>query len=190
MTKRTLFVGCALTLLVAAMAVPTAEAKETRTVTTQTHEIYINAPAQKIWAAITTSEWTERYGYRGKVEYELEPGGAFRAFATPGMMEMGMPEVVVDGEVVEAEAPTKLVQTYRFLFSEQTKAEGFSTLTWEIEDTGAGFSRLTLTHQLDGQPIMAGMVGSPFSQMGTGGWGWILSDLKSVLETGRRLGEE
>jgi hypothetical protein len=36
---------------------------------------------------------------------------------------------------------------------------------------------------------MAGMVGSPFSQMGAGGWSWILSDMKSVLETGKRLGE-
>lgn len=157
---------------------------------TQSYELYIGATPEKVWDAITTSEWTQRYGYQGRVEYELEPGGAFRAFATPAMVEMGMPEVVVDGEVVEAKPPHKLVQTYRFLFGEETKAEGFSTLTWEIEDTGAGFCRLTLTHDVSGAPIMAGMVSSKFSLMGTGGWSWILSDLKSVLETGKALGGE
>ena len=48
----------------------------------------------------------------------------------------------------------------------------------------AGFSRLTVVHELEGAPIMAGMVSSKFSDMGTGGWAWILSDLKTVLETG------
>lgn len=167
---------------------PAAEA-ETPMTTTQTYELYIAATPQEIWDAITTSAWTTRYGYRGPVDYDLEPDGAFRAHATPAMKSMGMPEVVVDGEVVEVDAPTRLVQTYRFLFNEDTRAEGFTRLTWEIEDTGAGFSRLTLTHDLDGAPIMAGMVGSPFSQMGTGGWSWILSDLKTVLETGKALGE-
>jgi hypothetical protein len=44
-----------------------------------------------------------------------------------------------------------------------------------------------VTHELEGAPIMAGMVASKFSEMGTGGWAWILSDLKSVLETGRTM---
>ena len=35
--------------------------------------------------------------------------------------------------------------------------------------------------------IPAGMVASKFSEMGTGGWAWILSDLKSLLETGRSM---
>jgi hypothetical protein len=35
---------------------------------------------------------------------------------------------------------------------------------------------------------MASMVGAPFNEMGTGGWSWILSDLKSVLETGSAMG--
>jgi hypothetical protein len=38
-----------------------------------------------------------------------------------------------------------------------------------------------------GAPIMAGMVASKFSEMGTGGWSWILSDMKSVLETGSSM---
>jgi uncharacterized protein YndB with AHSA1/START domain len=103
------------------------------------------------------------------------------------MKAMGLPEVIVDGEVIEANPPYKLVQTYRFLFSEETKSEGFTRLTWEISDSGSGFSRLALTHELEGAPGMAAATASPFSTTGSGGWSWILSDLKTLLETGRTL---
>jgi uncharacterized protein YndB with AHSA1/START domain len=157
-------------------------------ITTQIHEIYIKATPLAIWDAITKPEWTERYGYGGRVEYDLKKGGQFKAFATPPMRAMGMAEVVIDGEVVEVNPPNKLVQTYRFLFNDAMKSEGFTRITWEIEEAAPGFSRLTVTHDLEGAPIMASLVSSKFSEMGTGGWSWILSDLKSVLETGTRLG--
>ena len=79
--------------------------------------------------------------------------------------------------------------SYRFLFSPQNEAEGFTRLTHEIEDTGQGFCRLTVTHELDGAPLMAQATSTPFSTRGGGGWPWIISDLKSVLETGKRLNE-
>ena len=100
---------------------------------------------------------------------------------------MCMPDVVVDGVVESADPPRKLVHTYRFLFNDATKAEGFTRVTWEIEKVAAGFSRLTVVHELEGAPIMAGMVASKFSEMGAGGWAWILSDMKSVLETGSSM---
>jgi uncharacterized protein YndB with AHSA1/START domain len=156
-------------------------------VTTQVHEIYIKADAQAIWDAITRPEWTSRYAYKGSVDYDLRPGGAFRARSTPEMVSFGLPEVAIDGEVVESDPPRKLVQTYRFLFSDAMKAEGFTRLTWEIEPTQSGFCRLTVTHELEGAPTMAGMVGGKFSEMGGGGWSWILSDLKSLLETGKPM---
>jgi uncharacterized protein YndB with AHSA1/START domain len=153
-------------------------------VTTQVYEVYIKAAPRAIWEAITSPEWTAKYGYKGRVHYDLRPGGAFRAHATPQMLQMGMPDVLIDGEVIEADPPRKLVQTYRFLFGPETKAEGFTRITWEIEPATAGFSRLTVTHELEGAPIMAAMVSSKFSEMGTGGWSWILSDMKSLIETG------
>jgi uncharacterized protein YndB with AHSA1/START domain len=163
-------------------------ATDTKTsVTTQVYEVYIKAAPKAIWDAITSPEWTAKYGYKGRVDYDLKPGGAFRAHATPDMLKFGLPDVVVDGEVIEADPPRKLVQTYRFLFNADMKAEGFTRITWEIEPTASGFSRLTVTHELEGAPIMAGMVASKFSEMGTGGWAWILSDMKTVLETGSAM---
>jgi uncharacterized protein YndB with AHSA1/START domain len=154
--------------------------------TTQIYEVYIRATPEAIWDAITKPEWTERYGYRGRVEYDLRPGGAYRAFATKEMKAMGAPEVLIDGAVVEADPPRKLIQTYRFLFGPEFTAEGFTRVTWEISQAG-GFSRLTVTHELKGAPKMAAAVASKFSEQGSGGWSWILSDLKSLLETGKTL---
>ena len=155
---------------------------------TQIFEVYIKAQPEAIWEAITTPEWTARYGYQGPVEYDLRPGGAYKARASKDMLAagMGIPEVVVDGEVIESDPPRKLVHTYRFLFSPEMAAEGFTRVTWEIESAGT-FSRLTVTHETANAPITAGMIASKFSLQGSGGWTWILSDLKSLLETGKTL---
>jgi uncharacterized protein YndB with AHSA1/START domain len=161
--------------------------QETRIATTQVYEVYIKAPADAIWEAITSKEWSVKYGYQGPVEYELRPGGAYRAYSTPPMKSMGMPDVIIDGTVEVADRPRKLVHTYRFLFNDAMKAEGFTRVTWEIEKVASGFCRLAVVHELEGAPIMASMVASRFSEMGAGGWAWILSDMKSVLETGSSM---
>ena len=160
---------------------------KTGVATTQVYEVYIRASQQAIWDAITSPEWTVKYGYRGAIEYELRPGGAYKAHSSADMQAFGMPDVVIDGTVEHADPPHKLVHTYRFLFSEEMKAEGFTRVTWEIEKVSANFSRLTVVHELEGAPIMAQMVANKFSEMGGGGWAWILSDLKSLLETGSSM---
>ena len=155
--------------------------------TTQVYEVYIKAPPDAIWNAITSREWTVKYGYQGAAEYELRPGGKYRAHASADMRAMGLPDVLIDGEVEEADPPRKLVHTYRFLFGDETKAEGFTRVTWEITKVAASFCKLTVVHELEGAPIMANMVAAEFSEQGTGGWSWILSDMKSVLETGSSM---
>jgi uncharacterized protein YndB with AHSA1/START domain len=163
-------------------------ATDTKTgVTTQVFEIYIKATPQRIWEAITSPEWNAKYGYQCPTEYELRPGGVYRVRATREMQGVGIPEVIIDGAVEQVDAPRKLVQTFRFLTSAEMRAEGFTRVTWEIEQVHTGFCRLTVVHELEGAPIMAGMVASKFSEMGTGGWSWILSDMKSVLETGSSM---
>ena len=120
-------------------------ATATGVTTTQVYEIYIKATPDAIWHAITAPDWTERYGYKGAIEMELRPGGSYRALANPGMKAMGMPDVVIDGVVEESDPPRRLVHTYRFLFSDVMKDEGFTRLTWEIEQVSDS-CRLTVTH--------------------------------------------
>jgi uncharacterized protein YndB with AHSA1/START domain len=166
---------------------PTA-AQESMNTTTHIHEIYIKAPAAAIWDAVTSPEWTKKYGYRAESEYELKAGGKFRAKATAEMRSFGLPEVVVDGEVIEASPPNKLVQTYRFLFNDEHRQEGFTRITWEIVPTELEFCRVTITHEIPASaPKMRGAVTSKFNTQGGGGWTWILSDLKSLLETGKPM---
>ena len=50
---------------------------------------------------------------------------------------MGAPDVVVDGEVIEADPPRRLVQTWRMVMDEAMTAEGFTRLTYEIEESPA-----------------------------------------------------
>ncbi len=147
--------------------------------TMQVYRIYIKASAQAIWDAITTPEWTVRYGYQAPVEYELRPGGAYRGLASAAMKEAGAPDVVVDGEVIEADPPHKLVQTWRATWLE----EGHTRLTYEIEEQPHGVTRLTLTHDTEGAPLTAAQVHGDIPEAG-GGWPQTLSDLKTLLETG------
>jgi uncharacterized protein YndB with AHSA1/START domain len=101
------------------------------------------------------------------------------------MREMGAPEVLIDGEVLESEAPLRLVQTWRAHFTPETSAEGFTRLTWELEEEPPGITRLTVTHDVANAPAVAlATAGDDPLGQGGGGWAWILSDLKTFLETG------
>jgi uncharacterized protein YndB with AHSA1/START domain len=159
-----------------------------KAVTTQTYSVYIKATPDTIWDALTTSQWTQRYGYGGRVDYELSPGGAYRAYASEAMLACGAPEVVVDGEVVEAEAPRRLEQTWNPLFDPQIAAEASTRLTFELERVEGDVTKVTLTHDLEGAPSTAAIVGGTIREAG-GGWSFVLSDLKTLLETGSSLHE-
>jgi len=50
--------------------------------TTQVYRVYIKATPEAIWDAITKPEWTERYGYCGRVDYDLRPGGTYTGYTT------------------------------------------------------------------------------------------------------------
>jgi uncharacterized protein YndB with AHSA1/START domain len=157
--------------------------------TIQVYRVYIRATPDAIWAAITDPDWTERYGYGGRAEYELRPGGSFRLLASAEMRAQGVPEVAVDGEVIEADPPRKLVQTWRLAMEASLSAEGFTRLTYEIEPLEGGVTKLTITHDLTGTPVHAGLVAGEMEDTGAGGgWAWVLSGLKTVLETGGSLG--
>ena len=166
------------------MTAPTATS-----VTTQVYRVYIKATPQAVWDAITQPEWTEKYGYGGLASYDLRPGGKYSVAPGAAMRAYpGVPDVIVDGEVIEADPPHKLVQTFRMLMDPEMAAEGFTRLTHEIEQIGGGATRLTVIHELENAPKLAVVVrGELESQGAGGGWSWILSDLKSLLETGAPL---
>lgn len=159
-----------------------------RSVGTQVYQVYIKATPQAIWDAITKPEWSERYGYHVRNDFDLRRGGAFKAYSNEGMLAAGAPEIAVDGEVVEADPPRKLVTTWRMVMDPDLAAEGFSRLTYEISEGQGGVSKLTVIHEVEGKPGLAAVLSGSMEHTGAGGgWHWVLSDLKSLLETGSSM---
>jgi uncharacterized protein YndB with AHSA1/START domain len=156
--------------------------------TVQVYRVYIEATPEAIWEAITTPEWTGRYGYAMLVDYELKAGGAFRVQANEGMLALGCPEEISDGEVVEVDAPRRLVQTWRMTMTPELAAEAYTRVTFEIEPVRGGVCRVTVTHDVTGAPLWAAVLRGDQEMIGAGGgWSEILSGLKTLLETGRQL---
>ena len=158
--------------------------------TTQMYRVFIKVAPQAVWDAITDPAWTRRYGWGGVAEYELAPGGSFamraseEAKAAAEGRGFSLPDVLLDGEVLEVDPPRRLVQTWRRLMDPETEAEGFTRLTYEIEETSPGITRLTVTHELEGAPRVAVLVAGEDPRMAGTGWDWVLSDLKTLLESG------
>jgi uncharacterized protein YndB with AHSA1/START domain len=157
--------------------------------TTLVYKIVIKASAQAIWDAITKPEWTDRYAYGGRASYELKKGGNYYHEASAEMKSFGLPDKIILGEVIESDPPKKLVQTWHPQFSAEMIAEPPSRLTYEIFESPSGVCTVVMTHDVTNAPLVAGMVpgnNNPV-ESGGGGWPWVLSDLKSLLETGKRM---
>src|SRR5690606_2367786 len=104
------------------------------------------------------------------------------------MKAMGAPDIVIVGEVIECDPPRKLVQTWHPLFTPEMVAEPPTRLTYEMVESASGVTTMILTHDVTGAPMVAGMVpGMGDPAQGGGGWPWMLSDLKTLLETGKRM---
>jgi uncharacterized protein YndB with AHSA1/START domain len=160
--------------------------------TTLVFRVFVKATPEAIWDALTNADQTERYGYGGRADYDLREGGTYKHYATEEMKQFGMPDVVVDGDVLEVDAPRRLVQTWRANFDPEIAAEPAGRVTITTEDPNpqmfpkGGVAMVTLTHELDGAPKTTGIVSGESADAG-GGWAFVLSDLKTYLETGTSL---
>lgn len=154
----------------------------------QVYTIYIDAPTEQVWRAITDSSYTTRWGYGGEVEFDLSPGGSYRNLTTPGMRAMGLGDVAVTGKVLEVEPPRLLKLTWSPAWRPDSEP---TVVTWELTQFQNGLTKVTLTHDCTADPGLAPEVaggGEPVE--GGGGWTWSLSGLKTLLEAGRTMGPQ
>ncbi len=143
--------------------------------TTQAYSVFIRATPEQVWDGITKPEFTARYFYGSVIDSSYEPGTPYTGWAEDRSMQY------VDGEVIEADRPRKLVTTWRAMYDPETAAEPNSRVTWEIEPAGEHVTKLTVIHdELEAAPKTAANV--------AGGWSFVLSGLKTLLETGEPLG--
>lgn len=141
--------------------------------TAQTYRIFIRTTPERLWEAITRPEFTRQYFYGSAVRTDERVGGEYHMLAPDGETLWS------DGQILAWEPPRRLVHTWRSLYDPALAAEPASRVTWEIEQTD-GICQLTVTHdELDASPATAKGV--------DGGWMFILSGLKSVVETGAGL---
>ena len=138
--------------------------------TTQVYQVFIRATPEQIWEAMTRPEFTEQY-FHG-VRLELRDG---RRYTTT---ESGMSW---DEPILEEEPPRRLVHQWVSYYDPEMREEEPSRVTWEIEPQEDGTCLLTLVHdRLEGAPKTAEGVAVP-------GWMYVLSGLKTLLETGKPL---
>jgi uncharacterized protein YndB with AHSA1/START domain len=142
--------------------------------TVQVYQVFIKASPEQVWDAITKPEFTTRYFYGSELESTFEPGASYQQWAPE------REKLWVEGEILESERPRRLAHTWRSLFDEDSAGEEPSRVTWEIEAQDGGITKLTVVHdQLDASPKTAASV--------AGGWSYVLSGLKTLLETGEPL---
>ncbi len=151
----------------------------------QVYTVYISAPASKVWEAITSSEYTNKWGYGGDVDYDLTPGGSYRNLTTAQMKEMGMGDVSVSGTVVDVDPEKRLELTWSPAWHPEAEP---TRLIWELTEFDGPLTKVVLTHDVSANPTMAPEVaGGGEPNQGGGGWPWVIASLKTLLETGQPM---
>ncbi len=133
---------------------------------------YIRTTPEKLWRALIEPEFTRQFWFGTTQQCAWKPGASWQISFSDG-------RVGDSGEVVEIDPPRRLVLKWRNeLFPEMT-AEGYSCMTYELEQKGETV-KLTVRHEMDKSD-------SKFIKAVSGGWPIILASLKSLLETGASI---
>src|SRR5690348_2532385 len=130
---------------------------------------YIRTTPEKLWSALTGAEFQEQYWFGCHCESQWTAGSSWKLVYPDGRLADA-------GEIVEANPPRRLVIRWRNEWNPELKAEGASLCTIEIEPSSTAV-KLSITHSLERE-------GSKFITAVSGGWPKVISNLKSLLESG------
>jgi uncharacterized protein YndB with AHSA1/START domain len=131
---------------------------------------YIRTTPEKLWSALTDPATMKQYWFGMHQETDWLAGSAWKLVFPDGRL-------ADSGEVVEAERPKRLMIKWRNEFKPELKAEGYSRCTMELMPEKETV-KLTITHVMERDD-------SKFIEAVSGGWPKVLSNLKSLLETGQ-----
>jgi uncharacterized protein YndB with AHSA1/START domain len=129
---------------------------------------YIRATPEELWHALTTPSIIKQYRFGMSVESEWKVGATWRMYADGSLMD--------SGEILESVPSKRLVLSWLSEWKPEFKAEGPTRCVYEIEPV-SGATKLTLTHSIE-RPD------SRFIGAVSEGWPMVMSNLKSLLETG------
>lgn len=131
---------------------------------------YIRTTQQRLWEALTTdTEFMKQYWFGVSCVSQWSEGSPWRMLHPDGKLGDS-------GEILAADPPHRLVIRWRNEWRPELAAEGDSICTIELEPSGLAV-KLSITHTIERDP-------SKFIEAVSGGWPKIMSNLKSLLETG------
>jgi uncharacterized protein YndB with AHSA1/START domain len=130
---------------------------------------YIRTTPERLWSALTDPQFIKQYWFGNHCESQWTPGSSWKNVYPDG-------RITDVGEIVEAEPPRRLVIRWQHQDKPELKAEGQSLCTMELEPSGTAV-KLSITHAIERAP-------SKFIAAVSGGWPKVISNLKSLLETG------
>ena len=133
------------------------------------YETYIRSTPEKLWQALTTTELLNRCWMGANIESDWKVGSPWRATSLDG-------SVFDSGEILESVPQKRLVMKWRNEWKPEFMAEGDSRCIYQIEPLGMAV-KLTITHSIE-RPD------SKFIASVTPAWPMVMSNLKSLLETG------
>jgi len=134
------------------------------------YTIYIRTSAERLWEALTSPEFTKQYWFGMQLQTDWKAGSAWRLLFPDGRL-------ADTGEVLEVDPPRRLVLRWRNEWGPEMKAEGEATCIMSLEPADSAV-KLTITHEMERDHSL-------LIEKVSGGWPRILSNLKSLLETGQ-----
>ena len=132
---------------------------------------YIETTPEKLWEALTSSEFSRRYWFGTELRSDWKVGSPFA---------LVMNGITTDtGEILAADRPRRLSYSFRHEVNDEMRNEGPTKVVFNIEPHGK-FVKLTLTHEgfAEASKLLDGI---------SKGWPAIMSSLKSLLESGTAL---
>ena len=136
---------------------------------------YIRTTPKKLWSALTEVESMAQYWFGVRCESQWTAGSSWKMVYPDG-------RISDTGEIVEVEPARRLVIRWRHESEPRFTAEGESLCTIELEPSGPAV-KLSITHTIEREP-------SKFIAAVSGAWPMVISNLKSLLETGSAVLEE
>jgi len=133
---------------------------------------FIKTTPDALWAALTTSAFMKQYWFGTSIESDWKVGSSWKMVRENG-------ELTDTGQVLAIDPPRHLMLNWRNEFLPELTAEGYAYCTYDLEQVD-GAVKLTVTHVID-------VADAKFITAVSGGWPRILSNLKSLLETGATI---
>src|SRR3954466_2184271 len=130
---------------------------------------YIRTTPEKLWKALTDADFIKQYWFGMHAQSEFRTGSSWKLVGEKGVLWDS-------GEIVEAKPPSRLVIRWQHQNKPELKAEGPSLCTMEMEPSGSAV-KLSITHTVERES-------SKLIEAVSGGWPKVISNLKSLLETG------